>query len=457
MAVRSGSLVRRLLVTTALILVTAFAGTIALLEYIFRESVADAIVEQLATQVYGLIGAAEPDEAGNLTVPRRLLEPRLRNPGSGLYAEILDGDGLPLWRSPSAVGVELGTGRVLKAGERSAFRRRLSDGAEVQVLGVGISWELSPSALPAFQVYAAADLAAYGAEVRAFRRQLLGWFSGVMLVLLVALGFALQRGLVPVQRLAAEIRAVEAGEREVLGEGYPIELGGVTRGLNALLLGERQRMARYRTTMDDLAHSLKTPLAVVGAELDGGRPDQGVVREQVARMQGVVDYQLRRAAASGPRSLAARPVPLRPVATEVGAGLAKIHRDKAVTFDITVAPDLRYPAEVGDLYEILGNLLDNAWKWCRSRVALTAIVEFHADGRPRELVLAVGDDGPGVAPEEAAAVLARGRRSDPRGDVPGQGIGLAVVNEIVGLYGGRIVVGRSPLGGAAIEVRLPVA
>jgi two-component system, OmpR family, sensor histidine kinase PhoQ len=454
---RGGSLVRRLLLTTALILVTAFAGTIALLEYIFRESVADAIVEQLATQVYGVISAAEPDDTGNLTVPLRLLEPRLRNPGSGLYAEILDGDGLPLWRSPSSVGVELGTGQTLKAGERAVFRQRLADGVEVQVLGVGISWQLSPAALPAFQVFAATDLSASAAEIRAFRRQLLGWFSGIMLVLLAALGLALQRGLVPVRRLAAEIRAVEGGERDVLGDGYPVELDGVTRGLNTLLLAERQRMTRYRTTMDDLAHSLKTPLAVVGAELDGGRADNTVLREQVARMQGVVDYQLRRAAASGPRSLAAKPVALRPVAEEVGASLAKIHRDKAVILELTVAPDLRYPAETGDLYEILGNLLDNAWKWCRSRVGVTAIVEFHADGRAREIVLAVGDDGPGVPAAETDAVLARGRRSDARGDVPGQGIGLAVVNEIVGLYGGRVVIGRSPLGGAAVEVRLPVA
>jgi two-component system sensor histidine kinase PhoQ len=278
-----------------------------------------------------------------------------------------------------------------------------------------------------------------------------------MLVLLAALGFALQRGLVPVRRLAAEIRAVEEGERDVLGAGYPVELDGVTRGLNTLLLAERQRMTRYRTTMDDLAHSLKTPLAVVGAELDGGRADSTVVREQVARMQGVVDYQLRRAAASGPRSLAARPVALRPVAEEVGASLAKIHRDKAVALELTLSPDLRYPAETGDLYEIFGNLLDNAWKWSRSRVAVTAITEYHADGRPREIVLAVGDDGPGVPAAEADAVLARGRRSDARGDVPGQGIGLAVVNEIVALYGGRLVIGRSPLGGAAVEVRLPVA
>jgi two-component system sensor histidine kinase PhoQ len=452
-----GSLVRRLLLSTALILVAAFAVTSALLEVVFRQSAEEALVAQLETQIYTLIGAAEPDDAGNLTVPERFLEPPLRNPGSGLYAEILDAAGLPLWRSPSAVGIDLGTGTVLKAGEQTTLRRRFADGTDVLVVGVGISWELGPAALPAFQVFAASDLAATRAQVASFRRQLLGWFTGVMALLLGLLWFALRAGLAPLRRMADEIRAVEAGEREALGEYYPPELEGVARGLNTLLAAERQRMQRYRTTMDDLAHSLKTPLAVARAELEGGSHDTAVLREQVARMQGVVDYQLRRAAASGPRSLAAKPVPLRPIAAEVAASLGKIHRDKPVDFSLGIADDLRYPAEAGDLYEVIGNLLDNAWKWCRGRVRATAVIGAPDDAGRTWLKVVVGDDGPGVPAAEAATVLARGHRADARGDVPGQGIGLAVVSEIVGLYGGSIVIGRDELGGAAVEVRLPVA
>jgi two-component system sensor histidine kinase PhoQ len=452
-----GSLVRRLLLSTALILVAAFAVTSALLEVVFRQSAEEALVAQLETQIYTLIGAAEPDYAGNLTVPERFLEPPLRNPGSGLYAAILDAAGLPLWRSPSAVGTDLGTGMVLKAGEQKAFRRRLADGSDILVVGVGISWELGPATLPAFQVFAASDLAATRAQVASFRRQLLGWFTGVMLVLLALLWFALRAGLAPLRRMADEIRAVEAGEHQALGEQYPPELEGVARGLNTLLASERQRMQRYRTTMDDLAHSLKTPLAVARAELEGGNPDAGVLGEQVARMQGVVDYQLRRAAASGPRSLAAKPVPLRPIAAEVAASLRKIHRDKPVEFSLGIDEDLRYAAEAGDLYEVIGNLLDNAWKWCRGRVRATAATGEPDGAGRRWLTLVVGDDGPGVPPAEAATVLGRGHRADARGDVPGQGIGLAVVSEIVGLYGGSIVIGTDGLGGAAVEVRLPVA
>jgi two-component system sensor histidine kinase PhoQ len=209
-------------------------------------------------------------------------------------------------------------------------------------------------------------------------------------------------------------------------------------------------MERYRTTMDDLAHSLKTPLAVVRTELAGGQPDHATLLAQVDRMQNVVDYQLRRAAASGPRSLAARPVALLPLLEDIAGSLRKIHHDKLVSCELQVAEGASYPAEQGDLYEIFGNLLDNAWKWCDSRVVVTV-------GMPGDaaLVISVADDGPGIPEDQTEAVLGRGIRAGQRGDVPGQGIGLAVVREIVGLYRGSVSIGRSALGGAELQLRLP--
>ena len=138
MSRRRASLSTSLLVITAVMLLTAFGITIAVLDVVFRRSAEAALGDQLEVQVLALIGAAEPDEAGNLSVPTRLLEPRLRNPGSGLYSEILDASGLPLWRSPSAVGLELAPGATLKAGERAVSRRLLPDGSEVLLLGTGI-------------------------------------------------------------------------------------------------------------------------------------------------------------------------------------------------------------------------------------------------------------------------------------------------------------------------------
>ncbi len=447
MAGRSGSLGTRLLAITAVMLVAAFGGTSVVLDIVFRESAEQALADQLETQVFALIGAVEPDDVGNLTIPDRLLEPRLANPGSGLYAEILDAAGLPLWRSPSAVGLDLATGATLKAGQRTLVRRQLADGTEALLLGVAINWELGPAATPAFQVFTAADLAASRRQLTLFRRQLAGWFAAVMFVLLAALWLAVRYGLQPLRRMASEIAEIERGQRDALSGEYPRELEGVGRGFNTLLRSERQRMERYRTTMDDLAHSLKTPLAVVRNEVEAGQADSTALKAQVDRMQSVIDYQLKRAAAMGPRSLAPRPVALEPVLTELVAGLRKIHRDRAVTCDMAVPAGASFPAEQGDLYEILGNLLDNAWKWCRSRVEVRVEVG-------RELTITVADDGPGIPEDQTETVLDRGIRADQRGDVPGQGIGLAVVREIVGLYGGTLHLGRSALGGAEVTVRL---
>jgi len=448
MARRRSSLSTRLLVITAVMLVAAFGITIVVLDLVFKRSAEEALVDQLETQVTALIGAVEPDESGNLMIPQRLLEPRLGNPGSGLYAEILDASGLPLWRSPSAVGVDLATGATLNAGQRTLTRRDLADGTRALMLGVAINWELGPTATPAFQVFTAADLAASERQLGQFRRQLLGWFSGVMLVLLAALWLAIRFGLQPLRRMSGEIAAIEKGGRDALSEEYPRELEGVGRGFNTLLRSERQRMERYRTTMDDLAHSLKTPLAVVRNEVEAVLPDRATLQAQVDRMQSVIDYQLKRAAAMGPRSLAARPVALAPILGELKASLRKIHRDKPVNCSLQVPDGSSYPAEQGDLYEILGNLLDNAWKWCRSEIVVTV-----QTGAGLEVVVA--DDGPGIPDDQTETVLDRGRRADQRGDVPGQGIGLAVVREIVGLYGGSVRIGRSPLGGAEIMVHLP--
>lgn len=448
MARGRGSLSTRLLAITAVMLVAAFGITIVVLDLVFRGSAEEALADQLDTQVFALIGAVEPDEVGNLTIPQRLLEPRLGNPGSGLYAEILDASGLPLWRSSSAVGLDLATGATLNAGQRTLTRLSLADGTRALMLGVAINWELGPTATPAFQVFVAADLAASERQLGEFRSQLFGWFSGVMFILLVAIWLAIRFGLQPLRRMSGEIAEIEKGRREALSDEYPLELEGVGRGFNTLLRSERQRMERYRTTMDDLAHSLKTPLAVVRTEVEAGHPERATLQAQVSRMQSVIDYQLKRAAAMGPRSLAARPVPLLPVLTELAASLRKIHRDRSVACELKVPEGCSYPAEQGDLYEILGNLMDNAWKWCRSRIVVTVQA---GDG----LSVVVADDGPGIPDDQTEAVLARGIRADQRGDVPGQGIGLAVVREIVGLYGGNLRIGRAALGGAEITIHLP--
>uniref|UniRef100_UPI002FDDA8E1 ATP-binding protein n=1 Tax=Pelomicrobium sp. TaxID=2815319 RepID=UPI002FDDA8E1 len=196
----------------------------------------------------------------------------------------------------------------------------------------------------------------------------------------------------------------------------------------------------------DLAHSLKTPLAVLRgmADPESATPlSPAALGEQLDRMGRLVEYHLQRAAA-GRATTFSGPVAVRPIAERLIATLAKVHRGKPVDATVGVGAQEVFRGAEDDLMEVLGNLLDNAYKWCRTQVRVAA--SRNEEG----LCLTVEDDGPGIEPEEAQRLLERGVRADET--VPGHGIGLAVVRDVAGAYDGTLVIDRSPLGGARITV-----
>jgi two-component system sensor histidine kinase PhoQ len=257
--------------------------------------------------------------------------------------------------------------------------------------------------------------------------------------------------LLPLRRLERQVREVEAGERVKLTGRYPSEIVGLADNLNTLIDTERRRLARYRNTLDDLAHSLKTPLAAMRTLLAEQRakaaePAQEALNRELERMDQRVSYQLRRARATGATGLGTEPVAVAPIVEDLKQTLDKVYRDKRVRCAVDVAPNAVFRGDPGDLTEILGNLLDNGYKYCKARVRVTA------HSTPERLVITVGDDGRGITAEESATLFQRGKRADE--SVPGQGIGLAVVRETVELYRGTLDVGRSELGGAELRVEL---
>jgi two-component system sensor histidine kinase PhoQ len=279
----------------------------------------------------------------------------------------------------------------------------------------------------------------------------------VGLLLLDALAALLRVGLAPLRRLAREIRAVERGEREQLDERWPEELQGVVTNLNTLLDAERTRISRYRDTLGNLAHSLKTPLSVLRATFGPGMPGTSaaavkVVDEQVERMNAIVEHQLRRAATSGGVSVGQHAVQVLPVAQELRRTLLKAHARKDFAIELSIPGQLQFVGDRDDLTEALGNLMDNAAKWCRTRVRVAATLRNEA-GAGQKLELAVEDDGPGIPATERDRVLQRGARADEH--TPGHGLGLAMVRDMAGLYGGRLALGESGLGGCRAELRLP--
>lgn len=448
------SLSTRLLLSVSILLILFFGVTILALDFVFQDLSRRAIQDRLEVQVIALLSASEEDSSGGLRADQ-LAEPRFDNPGSGLYGEIVRSDGRPSWRSKSLTGTGIEFPHV-RAGERRFGELQRADGATVLSLSMGIEWQFRNGVSRPFVYSAAESLEPYYAQLHSLRGRLFGWFGVLMVLLLGTIAVLLRRLLAPLRRVEYEIEAIEAGDLTELGAGYPRELLGITTNLNALLRSERERLARYRNTLGNLAHSFKTPLAVMRNLLStqNGR-DLGVARqldEQVGRMDDIVKYQLRRAAASGGTGLGTAPTDVREALEALRGALLKVYVERGLTCELTVAAGCTFTGDREDLTEIAGNLLDNSFKWARTTVRVTADRIVSPAARRDGLRLVIEDDGPGIPVDKRAKVLERGARLDER--VAGQGIGLSVVRELVELNGGEIDVDQSALGGARIEVKI---
>ena len=437
---------RARLLAAASVVLAAFVALCGLgLEQAFQDSALKAEEEELRGIIYALLGSAEPQPNRELTIRAgELPDSRLEQPQSGLEAAVLDENGDVVWSSPSA-GDDLPDLKPTDVG--SWHFHRLSD-PDRFLLVFGLRW-MDPAEDPQrYTVMVIEDARAFREQISAYRRTLWAWLVGISVALLGAQYLVLRWGLSPLRRLVAELRRIEGGDQTSVQSGYPDELTPLTGALNAMIVAERNQQQRYRNALGDLAHSLKTPLAVIrglqGEPLINPEGQRGL-QEQVDRMQHIVDYQLRRAAAAGSRTLS-EPLALQALAEKTLAALGKVYASKNLSFELKIPAGLRLRADEGDLYELLGNLLDNACKWGSSKVRLQI-----QDG-PRRIDITVDDDGPGF-PADAPKLAERGVRADNQ--VPGQGIGLATAAEIVKAYNGSLQLGRSPLGGARVEVSLP--
>ena len=436
------SLNRRMILSASLVLAVFMVLTTLALDRAFFDSARAARQERLLGQLYLLIAAAEVDGQGHLHLPDSLSESRFSLPGSGLYAAVSNQSGVAAWRSPSVLNFNIPFQTHLPPGEK-----RFDAGADYFVQSLGVKWAVG-GAHYLFTFSVGENRTELNAQIRRYRQSLWGWLAGLAVLLVLAQAAVLRWGLRPLRRVAGELNAIEAGQQENLHGRYPKEIQRLTDNLNSLLLHEREQRRRYRNALADLAHSLKTPLAVMRGAISS-TPQQlaATVEEQVVRMDGIVAYQLQRAATAGIRKLVSTPVPLLPLVEQLVSALNKVHREQSMQVDITIAPDFCMLGDAGDWMEMLGNLLENAYKWGRTAIRVSTRVEAE------QCVVVIEDDGPGIAPTQLEAILQRGVRADEA--VPGHGIGLAVVRDIVEAYHGQIVIGRSDLGGAAIALSFP--
>lgn len=452
----SYSLNTRMLVSVGLLLALFFSLTVAVLDYQFRQLSLSAIRDRLDIDELALVAASEESAPGRLVPSTALLDSRMLSPNSGLYGQISNDRGTDSWQSPSLLGVHLAFAANVLPGDRRFGTRVMSNGTRVLELSVGYSWEFSTGKAERIIFSVAESQEPYYAQLRQFRVRLFGGFAALAMALITSLAMLLRYVLKPLRRIEQEIEEIEAGRLQELGGGYPRELLGATTNMNALLRNERDRMARYRNTLGNLAHSLKTPLAVIRNQLASpglqSLTEARQLDEQVGRMDDIVRYQLKRAAASAGTTLGSAPIALYEAIEPLRSTLQKVYFERGLHCELAIATDCRFLCDKGDLLEITGNLLDNAFKYGRTMVRLSAASITVVGSRRDGVVIVVEDDGAGIAADKRQQVLERGTRLDERES--GQGIGLSVVRELATLYQGSVEIGDSQLGGAKITVRL---
>ena len=276
-----------------------------------------------------------------------------------------------------------------------------------------------------------------------------------VIALCMYFGFRYVRGgLSPLTQLRARLSAVHAGRDRRVDGRYPSEVQPLVDDLNALLAHRDATVQRALAKAGDLAHGLKTPLAVLAHEAERARAAghaelAGTLAEQVERMRRQIEYHLAHARAAAAGAVAGTQCGVRTSADGLVRTLERLHAERGISLELNVDPDHAVRVQREDLDEMLGNLLDNACKWTRTRV--TCASAFEGD----RIVITVDDDGPGVAASLRGAVLQRGVRADEA--APGSGFGLAIVRDLVELYGGSITLAGAPSGGLRARLELPAA
>ncbi len=459
MAWRTLSLNSRQLLAASLGLVAFLGLTGYALDRAFQETALSNLRQRLDNYSRAYLRNSDFDSEGRFKSPDSSPpDPRFDRPGSGLYA-VAVGNGFR-WESASTLGRSIPAPSAIAPGEAVIEGPQIyqqPDGKELRLyrLSQTTIWETGPGEIQlTFAIYE--DTSALDKQIAVFRRALWNYLGLATVLLLLLQTLVLRWSLLPLRQLEKELKQVQSGLSQRLTGQHPRELEPIADSLNAFIESERSGLEQSRNTLSDLAHSLKTPLAVLRARLDADATHEslrGEVQAQTQRMDEIVSYQLSRAARSG-HALFSAPIEIEPRALEIVQSLEKVYKNKGIICEFEMDEASRFYGELGDLQELLGNLLENAFKWARTKVLLTVKVEPAPTNRRPGVSFCVEDDGPGIEPKNVERMLQRGVRGDER--VQGHGIGLAIVQDIVHSYRGELNIGKSEeLQGAEISIRIP--
>lgn len=430
-------------------LTLALAGVF--LAGMFRDHVRRAFEAELADHAAQIVALAESDAAGRVRLKGPPANPEFERPLSGWYWRLAGADGVVL-RSRSLWDRDL----VPPAAGDGAGSFVAGRGPRGEALVIGVRVLMLPEA-PGPVVLAVAGPESHIADpLRRFVVALAGGLGLLGAGLALAVAVQVRAGLAPLRRMRAAVAEVRAGRREKVGGPFPADVQPLADEIDSLIEHESAVIGRARSQAADLAHALKTPLAVIENEAAalGGEPGEAL-RRQAAVMGAQIRRHLARARAAGAMNVLGAATPAAPAVEDIVRALARLHpdRDIATRFD---APDAVFAGEREDLIEMLGNLAENACAWARRAVRLTVRQAARdAAGGGARLIAIVEDDGPGIPEPARAAALARGARLDE--SAPGSGLGLAIARDLAALYGGTLALGESGLGGLKAELDLPAA
>jgi two-component system sensor histidine kinase PhoQ len=449
---RPFSLRLRLVLLGTLVLVVALGLVGIALNAANERSAVSALQGRMESSVYLVLAAADADDAGRLVMQPDLGDPRLSQPGSGIYVHLHGGlpEGVDHWSSPSALGLQLPE-LPLSAPGLSRFSEP-SDELAFYSFQYGVSFQSENGAVSPFTVTVLVDPDEVQRQTSAFRLGLWRALVTAGLILVAAQLFMFMLGFRPLRRVAQDVARIESGRASRLEGRYPSELEPLARNVNRLLDTEKSNQQRIRNALDSLAHSLKTPLAVIqaGLELHGGKAAQPM-QNAADEINRLIATRMERAGASA-RSTLGKPVAVQAQLERILESLQKVYSHKLIETSVTIDDELKFYGEKRDLMELMGNLLDNAFKYGAGRIRLSAGAIDQTAARPG-LWLRVEDDGPGVDESKWHILVQRGVRGDER--VEGHGLGLAIVTELVAAYGGEVSIGHSEMGGAMIRVEIP--
>jgi len=423
----------------------------------FRNSVQSDFDERLNIYLDGMIAAAEPNAQGEVSLSGRFADARFERVYSGWYWEILPaeaknaGDGQI---SRSLFDYTIKPQDLHPSGARATYG--YAEGPDqqrvrfvAQRLEFPITGSLQPNDVRAYTFLVAGNMSEVDSEVHLFNGTLTWSFALLGAGLIGGIFIQVLIGLQPLRRVSEALARIREGKARRLEGRFPSEIEPLVAELNSLIEHSAEVVGRARTHVSNLAHFLKTPLTVLSSEAAAEPgPLADSVQRQVDTMRRQVDHYLARARAAGAVDALGNRTPVRPVLEDLARVLSLVHQDRGLDIVVDCPPQLAFRGERQDLEEMAGNLMDNACKWAKTRVGVTA---NRLEGA--QFALRVGDDGPGLDPHERTLVGERGERLDE--SVPGSGLGLAIVRDIAKLYGGALELDESPLGGLETQLTLP--